>query len=104
MDKIKYGVHQTHCCIKHGCKYGAEDCPVVSGETKQDYICEWCFEDGVESVDKLETFYLDYKSMWNELKSKIQTDTANNRDLAWGFIYRGFQEWMQDIETKYKQK
>ena len=40
--KSHYGVHRTHCCIKHGCKYGDEDCPVTTGEIKQDYECEDC--------------------------------------------------------------
>jgi len=35
-------VHQSHCCVKHGCKYGDEDCPVVKGEVKQFYYCEAC--------------------------------------------------------------
>ena len=37
------GVHQTHCCSVHGCKY-AEDksCPVVSGRVVQEYLCEFC--------------------------------------------------------------
>ncbi len=39
-DKI--GVHETHCCIVHGCKYGNRNCPVVLGEIKQEYICEEC--------------------------------------------------------------
>ena len=53
MDKSKYGVHRTHCCIKHGCKYGDKDCPVVSGEIKQDYTCESCGYDGIKTVDEL---------------------------------------------------
>lgn len=36
------GVHAAHCCKFHGCKYGDEDCPVVTGEVKQLYICESC--------------------------------------------------------------
>ena len=24
MDKSRYGVHRTHCCVKHGCKYKNE--------------------------------------------------------------------------------
>ena len=36
------GVHRTHCCIAHGCKYGDDDCPVVIGEILQDYLCEFC--------------------------------------------------------------
>jgi len=35
-------VHQTHCCSKHGCKYGEDDCPVANGIIKQDYPCEAC--------------------------------------------------------------
>jgi hypothetical protein len=40
----KVGVHASHCCKRHGCKYGDKDCPVVSGSVKQDYPCEWCDE------------------------------------------------------------
>jgi len=35
-------VHQSHCCAKHGCKYGDEDCPIVNGDVKQFYYCETC--------------------------------------------------------------
>ena len=34
MEKSKWGIHEEHCCILHGCKYGDDDCPVVSGETQ----------------------------------------------------------------------
>lgn len=36
------GVHVTHCCLKHGCKYNNKDCPVASGKLKQEYPCEFC--------------------------------------------------------------
>jgi hypothetical protein len=39
-------VHAAHCCKEHGCKYGNPECPVVSGEVKQDYPCEECKEGG----------------------------------------------------------
>jgi len=39
------GVHASHCCKWHGCKYGDEDCPVVTGEIEQEYLCEYCYED-----------------------------------------------------------
>lgn len=39
------GVHATHCCFIHGCKYGDEDCPVESGLIKQAYPCECCSYD-----------------------------------------------------------
>jgi hypothetical protein len=47
------GVHESHCCIEHGCKYGDDDCPVSNGVTKQSYTCESCSFDGIESIDQL---------------------------------------------------
>ncbi len=38
------GVHITHCCARHGCKYGqglTGQCPVVGGRADQMYVCEW---------------------------------------------------------------
>ncbi len=35
-------VHSTHCCDKHGCKYGDDDCPVTLGKEQQEYPCETC--------------------------------------------------------------
>ena len=42
IPKEKWGVHKSHCCVFDGCKYGYEDCPVVTGETEQLYPCEDC--------------------------------------------------------------
>jgi hypothetical protein len=39
---VNAGVHQTHCCLRHGCKYGDEDCPVESNHVHQTYPCEEC--------------------------------------------------------------
>ena len=38
-------IHATHCCKWHGCKYDNEDCPVANGKIKQEFLCEWCYED-----------------------------------------------------------
>ena len=32
---MNVAVHETHCCVDHGCKYGDHDCPVASGEVEQ---------------------------------------------------------------------
>ncbi len=40
--KINLGVHASHCCVWHGCKYGNEDCPVVLLQVEQEYPCESC--------------------------------------------------------------
>jgi hypothetical protein len=40
--------HPSHCCPKHGCKYGYDDCPVVAGAVQPTYPnnngCEMCVE------------------------------------------------------------
>ena len=41
---MNIGVHTSHCCKWHGCKYNDPDCPVVKGEAEQEYLCEWCSE------------------------------------------------------------
>lgn len=40
MDNL--GVHVTHCCLDHGCKYRDDDCPVFTGAAAQMYECEDC--------------------------------------------------------------
>ena len=45
IPKERWGVHETHCCKRHGCKYGHEDCPVVVGLVRQAYPCEECHDD-----------------------------------------------------------
>jgi hypothetical protein len=40
VDRV--GVHVTHCCWKHGCKYGKQACPVVLNLAEQEYPCEHC--------------------------------------------------------------
>jgi len=66
-----YGVHQSHCCKWHGCKYGDENCPVVLGAVKQLYLCEDCEEDleekeyyknKLEIIKEIEEFKLNNKN------------------------------------------
>lgn len=44
------GTHQTHCCVIHGCKYGDKECPVVSKEIMQEYLCEDCNADYADII------------------------------------------------------
>jgi len=54
MKEINIGVHETHCCVLHGCKYGSENCPVKNGKIIQQYPCPDCSnEEGIESVKAL---------------------------------------------------
>lgn len=46
------GVHVTHCCVYHGCKYGDADCPVELRLAKQENTCEYCEDDDIETVEQ----------------------------------------------------
>lgn len=45
IPKEQWGVHITHCCNEHGCKYGDKGCPVELGLAKAKYLCEDCLDD-----------------------------------------------------------
>lgn len=36
---------KTHCCSRHGCKYGDNMCPVVRGIVIQEQECEYCWHE-----------------------------------------------------------
>lgn len=52
------GVHRTHCCVAHGCKYGDRNCPVETGRIKQDYVCEECGYEGIDNLDDLQKYVM----------------------------------------------
>lgn len=89
VPKEKWGVHETHCCKKHGCKYGDEYCPVVLGHIKQVYKCEdgdfdnGCFEPEVHELQKKELFVFTQKQL-NEYTANIikqSLETAAEKSL-----------------------
>lgn len=52
LSKAEYriGVHSSHCCDIHGCKYGDDDCPVELKEVAADYKCEQCYWEEEEDM------------------------------------------------------
>lgn len=73
IPKEDWGVHETHCCILHGCKYGNnENCPVCNGLIKQRYICETCNWVSEENNGDYNTTWLkinkSFKNTQRELK------------------------------------
>lgn len=65
------GVHASHCCKWHGCKYGDDDCPVVSGEVEQEYICEDCWNElEDEEYHKLVVKRIEEIKKWREAKKQ----------------------------------
>lgn len=86
MSKDKYGVHISHCCYIHGCKYGDKDCPVESGEVAQKYRCYDCTEENepytLEEI-KLLRETKSYRPNYKQLKSKItvlEAKLAENKE------------------------
>jgi hypothetical protein len=81
-------VHQTHCCSRHGCKYGDEECPVVLGTITQEYPCEYCREEeeGNKEFKKLLTRWLEKACHFeSQLKYPGQDHELNQRqaDAFW---------------------
>jgi len=70
--------HKSHCCVRHGCKYGEPDCPVASGEVEQLYDCESCAWDK-EEFSELEELRL-YKSEHERLKEELNQILHPNGD------------------------
>lgn len=52
----KVGVHESHCCAVHGCKYGDKDCPVVNRKIPQKYPCEECTDQKWEHKNLFKEF------------------------------------------------
>ena len=51
-----YGVHNTHCCKVHGCKYGDHDCPVEFG-TAEGIRCDDCRYDDQDLDDEIDSLF-----------------------------------------------
>ena len=79
IPRDRWGVHETHCCKRHGCKYGEHNnCPVTLGLIKQAYGCETgsdfnedCFAEEVTSEGVFEMY-------------EAETDSPT---------YEGFKNW-----------
>ncbi len=56
-------VHTEHCCLDHGCKYGDDNCTVVSGRREQSFRCEQCECDAkrTEWIEPIVRRFLNFK-------------------------------------------
>lgn len=82
---MKIGVHTSHCCIRHGCKYGDEECPVVLGTHEQRYDCEDCYRDHEEHdnhIDKKRLDFFEQNASWFRY-SGASTITMNGEYPRW---------------------
>jgi len=82
---MNIGVHTSHCCVRHGCKYGDEDCPVVLGTHKQKYDCEDCDRDCEEHdshIDKIRLDFFEQNSSWFR-HTGLSTVTMDGKYPCW---------------------
>jgi len=61
-DEEEKDVHTEHCCYRHGCKYGKDDCSVETGDKQQSHPCEQCCEEAADPVrSALQAFVDDFE-------------------------------------------
>ena len=65
----QFGVHNTHCCTRHGCKYMDPRCPVEFGNAPG-VFCEDCQNEG-----------RDYDGSWN-IESRVIAALMNRLRLT----------------------
>ena len=61
--ELREAVHDSHCCPRHGCKYGDEDCPVEVG-TRAGVPCESCCD-----LDE------EFKNYWSGIGPQFPNET-----------------------------
>lgn len=104
MEKSEWGVHLTHCCALHGCKYGDHDCPVTNALASQVYMCEECESEVVKPIfndkpvtvqvsvlDGLDIFFNAKKFLVLEKETKLNVDKDTLEIGTLIYIYSVFE-------------
>lgn len=74
---MNIGVHTSHCCKHHGCKYGEDEtCPVVLGDAEGNAGCEYCADFlGFEDAHAKTEAHVDWVRDGDEvIKESARTD------------------------------
>ena len=93
-------VHAAHCCTKHGCKYGANACPVVEKVVQQEHPCEFCEMDDSDAAPVVEQIVSWLGARIAELETQARNPyqdvhiavSAHNRAHHYKDIVRGLRE------------
>ena len=77
----RLGVHNTHCCKEHGCKYGDFDCPVEHGPLPgvRCESCDWDEEQHRECHEEIRRL----KERIEFLQNQVATLTKEVSDQGW---------------------
>lgn len=76
-------VHTSHCCTKHGCKYGNEYCTVTRGVRAQQYPCEACGWEEEQMQERGEHYEYGIVSEYGESKFGGAIDVLPGDLPAW---------------------
>lgn len=80
---MNIGVHTSHCCALHGCKYGDENCPVVLKTHKQEYDCESCdYDKEFPHIDTERLDFFENNAEWFRYTG-ISTLTMDGKYPCW---------------------
>ena len=85
------GVHIEHCCVRHGCKYGDDACPVVFGPEVQEFPCESCDYEPHFKVTFIRHSMREHSWKPEEEQEMVEFE---------GFIYVPFETFL-DLTKKY---
>lgn len=102
MSIDRVGVHASHCCERHGCKYGDPDCPVETGQVKALYECEEC---GWEKEEyRQDPFFQELNKMvrgW-QLKTLSADTEMHNQKIVLDKCGRQIEELMRKYGSWYE--
>ena len=88
-------VHTEHCCYRHGCKYGKDDCPVEMGDKEQSFPCEQCDEEAADPVRAaLQSFVDDFEGDFVLEDGTVVDDP----DARWGCLTRLYKEAKEALD------
>lgn len=76
-----FGVHDTHCCKRHGCKYCDDDCPVQYSDAAG-IFCEMCQEDEREYPYELQRITGLSVQEFEQLKADAQSWRLHRDSLS----------------------
>jgi hypothetical protein len=81
----RWGTHATHCCKRHGCKYGDDrDCPVTLDLVKQVYSCETGSIMGEDCFGE----DIDFQMIYDEYKLVLEQIESLTKNSSNGEIYK----------------
>jgi len=95
VDKMtKKDVHTEHCCYRHGCKYGKDDCSVETGEKEQSHPCEQCCEEAADPIrSALQSFVDDFEGDF-----MVDGEIVDDPDGRWGCLTRLYNEAKEALD------